>query len=204
MESSIQSKNLTESGVAKATVVGGGVIGASWAALFLANGVAVTINDPDPDIAGKVETVIGGAAPALAGLGYQVGGLIGEVSGRSAAVPINISNSSATGNVTVTHNTSTTDSFAGGLVGEAINGNISDSHASGNVSGTGNNIGGLVGYITAGSILGSTASGDVSGAPNSVQVAGLIGGAGLNAGVVTVTDSSATGSVSGFMGEEVD
>lgn len=67
------------SGVARVTIVGGGVIGASWAALFLANGLSVTINDPDPAIAGKVTDVIESAIPALAGLGYGVDALTDEL-----------------------------------------------------------------------------------------------------------------------------
>ncbi len=39
-----------------ATIIGGGVIGASWAALFLANGMKVIISDPD--IAQKADNVI--------------------------------------------------------------------------------------------------------------------------------------------------
>lgn len=69
---SIQSNNLLERGVTRAAIIGGGVIGASWAALFLANGISVTVNDPDPDIVDKVKAVIEGAAPALAALGYCV------------------------------------------------------------------------------------------------------------------------------------
>ena len=38
----------------KVTVVGAGVIGASWTALFLARGLAVVVNDPRPD----VETIV--------------------------------------------------------------------------------------------------------------------------------------------------
>ena len=38
----------------KVTVVGAGVIGASWTALFLAHGLAVVVNDPRPD----VETIV--------------------------------------------------------------------------------------------------------------------------------------------------
>jgi ketoreductase RED1 len=38
----------------KVTVIGAGVIGASWAALFLAHGLAVIVNDPRPD----VETIV--------------------------------------------------------------------------------------------------------------------------------------------------
>ncbi len=39
-----------ELAVATATIIGAGAIGLSWAALFLANGLTVTINDPRPDI----------------------------------------------------------------------------------------------------------------------------------------------------------
>src|SRR5258708_15351044 len=38
----------------KVTVIGAGVIGASWTALFLAQGLAVVVNDPRPD----VETIV--------------------------------------------------------------------------------------------------------------------------------------------------
>src|SRR3954447_13449188 len=38
----------------KITVIGAGVIGASWTALFLARGLAVVVNDPRPD----VETIV--------------------------------------------------------------------------------------------------------------------------------------------------
>lgn len=89
MTKDTQTGALRASGVASATIVGGGVIGASWAALFLANGVAVTINDPDPEIAGKVREVIEGALPALAGLGFATDGLmdrLGFESDLAAAV----------------------------------------------------------------------------------------------------------------------
>jgi carnitine 3-dehydrogenase len=45
-------------------LVGGGVIGAGWAARFLLNGHDVAIFDPDPEIARKLETVIGQARRA--------------------------------------------------------------------------------------------------------------------------------------------
>jgi ketoreductase RED1 len=70
----------------QATVIGGGVIGASWAALFLANGIAVTVNDPAPDIAAKVKGVIASAAPALAALGYDIEGLMDRLSFESDVV----------------------------------------------------------------------------------------------------------------------
>src|ERR1700722_10138872 len=49
-------------------LVGGGVIGAGWAARFLLNGHDVSIFDPDPEIARKLETVIGNARGAQAKL----------------------------------------------------------------------------------------------------------------------------------------
>ena len=53
-----------------AVIIGGGVIGASWAALFLANGMKVIVSDPDPEIASKVKVMIDAAMPALHDLGY--------------------------------------------------------------------------------------------------------------------------------------
>jgi ketoreductase RED1 len=55
-----------------AVVVGGGVIGASWTALFLVNGLKVVLSDPDPAIADQVRGIIQSALPALQALGYQV------------------------------------------------------------------------------------------------------------------------------------
>jgi ketoreductase RED1 len=54
-----------------AVVIGGGVIGASWAALFLVHGLKVVVSDPDPDISSKVKAIVDGALPALAALGYD-------------------------------------------------------------------------------------------------------------------------------------
>src|SRR6202453_1746189 len=45
-------------------LVGGGVIGAGWAARFLLNGCDVSIFDPDPEIARKLETVVANAPRA--------------------------------------------------------------------------------------------------------------------------------------------
>src|SRR5580658_6325926 len=42
-------------------LVGGGVIGAGWAARFLLEGHDVAVYDPDPEIARKLETVIDAA-----------------------------------------------------------------------------------------------------------------------------------------------
>jgi ketoreductase RED1 len=53
-----------------AAIIGGGVIGASWAALFAANGLNVVISDPDPDIETKAHARIAAALPTLVALGH--------------------------------------------------------------------------------------------------------------------------------------
>ncbi|MBY5445703.1 hypothetical protein HFO93_19900 [Rhizobium leguminosarum] len=59
----------------KAVIVGGGIIGASWAILFLVNRLSVTICDPDTEIEAKVLQVFNSAAPSLKGLGFEVAGV---------------------------------------------------------------------------------------------------------------------------------
>ncbi len=54
-----------------AVIIGGGVIGASWAALFAANGLRVILSDPDPEIASKATAIIDAALPALEALGFE-------------------------------------------------------------------------------------------------------------------------------------
>jgi carnitine 3-dehydrogenase len=49
-------------------LVGGGVIGAGWAARFLLSGYDVAVFDPDPDLARKLDTVTGNARRAYARL----------------------------------------------------------------------------------------------------------------------------------------
>ena len=54
--------------------LGGGVIGASWTALFLASGRSVTVFDPDPDVERKVRDYIETAWPTMADLGLTENG----------------------------------------------------------------------------------------------------------------------------------
>ena len=54
----------------RAVVVGAGVIGSSWAALFLANGMEVVVSDPGKGIENAVKSAIKDAEPALKGLGF--------------------------------------------------------------------------------------------------------------------------------------
>ena len=53
----------------KVTVVGAGVIGASWTTLFLAHGLHVVVNDPRPDIEAVVKEFIENSTPTLRALG---------------------------------------------------------------------------------------------------------------------------------------
>src|SRR5436190_769433 len=50
-------------------VIGGGVIGASWTALFLARGLHVVVNDPQPDIELWLHDALRKIAPTLHALG---------------------------------------------------------------------------------------------------------------------------------------
>ncbi|MCB1332785.1 MAG: carnitine 3-dehydrogenase [Roseivivax sp.] len=51
-----------------AAIIGGGVIGGGWAARFLLNGWNVTVFDPDPEAARKIDEVLANARRALPGL----------------------------------------------------------------------------------------------------------------------------------------
>src|SRR6202158_1926753 len=55
-------------------VIGAGLIGLSWAALFLANGLRVRVVDPRPDLEQAVREALAAAAPALRQLGYSTAG----------------------------------------------------------------------------------------------------------------------------------
>lgn len=55
--------------ITRTAVLGAGVIGASWTALFLASGRAVTVFDPDPEVESKVRAYIDRAWPTMAALG---------------------------------------------------------------------------------------------------------------------------------------
>ncbi|WP_420334090.1 3-hydroxyacyl-CoA dehydrogenase NAD-binding domain-containing protein [Roseibium sp.] len=66
--------------ISKISVLGGGVIGASWTALFLASGRDVTVYDPAPDAESKVKSYIETAWPSLEALGLVGSTAPGEVS----------------------------------------------------------------------------------------------------------------------------
>lgn len=107
---------------------------------------------------------------------YQVGGLVGTVTGS-------ITNSYATGSVAG-------DGNLGGLVGAVFGGDITNSYATGSVTSTGGDAGGLVGALYQGSITNSYATGSVTG--SEPAVGGLVGTAHGD-----ITNSYATGSVIG-------
>ena len=56
------------SGIRRAAIVGGGVIGAGWAARFVHNGIDVAVYDPDPESERKISEVITNADRAFAKL----------------------------------------------------------------------------------------------------------------------------------------
>jgi ketoreductase RED1 len=58
-----------------ATIIGAGTIGISWAALFLANGLKVTINDPRADLEKVTLEGINEVSHSLHALGYAIAGL---------------------------------------------------------------------------------------------------------------------------------
>src|SRR5260370_19639622 len=65
-----EKKEITEK-YPEVTVIGAGTIGISWAALFLANGLKVTVNDPRPDLEEATLKGIGEMSHTLKSLGYD-------------------------------------------------------------------------------------------------------------------------------------
>mgnify|MGYP004536200355 CR=1 FL=1 len=59
--------------IRRVAIVGTGVIGASWAALYLAKGLDVVATDPAPEAKTKLDAFIDGAWPALERLGLSNG-----------------------------------------------------------------------------------------------------------------------------------
>jgi ketoreductase RED1 len=59
----------------KTAVIGAGVIGASWTALFLAHGLEVVVNDPRPDVEALVRNYIRNNLSTLEALGLPTGKL---------------------------------------------------------------------------------------------------------------------------------
>ncbi len=113
----------------------------------------------------------------ITGFDY-VGGVVGTNNGGT------VTDCSVSGSVSGSY-------IVGGVVGYNFNGSVTDCyHASGSVSGSGNYVGGVVGYNFNGSVTACYSTGSVSGSGDYVG-----GVAGANYG--TVTDCSASGSVSG-------
>jgi carnitine 3-dehydrogenase len=60
--------------ISQVAVLGGGLIGRSWTALFLAAGKTVSVYDPDPATEGRVRDEVESAWPVLTTLGLANGG----------------------------------------------------------------------------------------------------------------------------------
>ena len=73
-------KKATLASYQKVTIIGAGAIGISWAALFLANGLKVTINDPRPDLEEATLKGIEEISPSLKALGYNIKSLTKNLS----------------------------------------------------------------------------------------------------------------------------
>ena len=58
-----------EPGISRVAALGGGLIGRSWTALFLAAGTSVAVYDPDPAAEGRVKDAVENAWPVLSSLG---------------------------------------------------------------------------------------------------------------------------------------
>ena len=65
--------------IKKTAVLGAGVIGASWTALFLAAGMDVNVYDPSPSVKEDVEAYLAEAWPSLVRLGLAVDGRKGAL-----------------------------------------------------------------------------------------------------------------------------
>ena len=63
----------SENAIRRIAIVGTGVIGASWAALFLAKGLDVVATDVAPDAEAKLRAFVDDAWPALEALGLAPG-----------------------------------------------------------------------------------------------------------------------------------
>ncbi len=62
---------MAERAIRRVAVIGTGVIGASWAAYFLARGLEVVAADPAPDAESRLRAYVAGAWPALTELGLD-------------------------------------------------------------------------------------------------------------------------------------
>ena len=184
----------------------------------LTSSVLRDIGLTNTDIEGKnyVGALVGYAPDALTVTGSystgsvkgtsQVGGLIGKIAGNlSVASTISSCYSSAD----VSANAVGTD--LGGLIGSFTTGSITHAHATGTVTGNSGYVGGLVGTINAG--YGSTLTSEVNlsyatgkveniGTPasksTSYSAGGLVGYAMGSGTKVQITNSFATGDVSGY------
>lgn len=61
-------------------MIGGGTIGASWTALFLAHGLEVRVHDPAPGAEEQVRATVASLAPLLSELGLPTEGLVDRLS----------------------------------------------------------------------------------------------------------------------------
>jgi trimeric autotransporter adhesin len=132
-------------------------------------------------------SLVGGSVTATANAGNSM--YLGALAGRSNGTISNVYSS-----VSVTNNSSASNSPTGGLFGQFFGGSLTFSYATGAVTSTNSQTGGLVGFSTTGVINNSYATGAVVGGTS--MTGGLIG----QSGGVNVRDSFATGNVTAGSG----
>lgn len=73
-------------GIESVAVVGAGLIGSRWTAVFIANGLDVVVADPAPDAEERVRADLDRCLPALARLGIGAMSPFGSAAGRDSSV----------------------------------------------------------------------------------------------------------------------
>src|ERR1700759_4416992 len=73
--------------IRRISIIGTGVIGASWSSLFLAKGLQVVATDIAPNAEAALRKFVDPAWPALEGLGGAPGAVAGRVAGEPDVHP---------------------------------------------------------------------------------------------------------------------
>lgn len=156
----------------------------------------LTIDRADEDAVGLFGYVVEGALTNVHFEGsvsgnLNVGGLVGHL------IAASVSGSSAT--VTIQGGGS-----VGGLVGRAeVDATITGSSSSGSVQGNADNVGGLVGFVASGTVSNSVSSATVSVPSPVIDPHRYVGGILGNGSIVSLSNSSATGTITAASSEYV-
>ncbi len=193
----------SNTGPVTATGDGGGLVGSTVNDVTISDSFASGAVSADGDYIGgllgygRIGITINDsyATGNVTAIGHEyIGGLVGVLEDDASHTSI-INNSYATGNVSA-------QSYVGGLIGEVQgSGTLSNSHASGAITATGNNVGGLVGDAYSMNISSSYATGSVVGINNVGGLVGSVNGAFIAAcfSQGSVEGSDAVGGLGGYI-----